>query len=181
MNYNIDVITNDKQKELEDAFHSINQGRTDFQLHNFVIGQHDTDSRRFMQCVMELQAKTFNLRRQLIQKRKLLKKIDNTVDLDDKELFKIDHEELELSLEGQVREWNTLYAIFKEMPKFTHEQIQEAEEEYWQLRLARQAQEDICATGRISIGNVDAMWQAKQIDHPGIKFIEDNKNKELSQ
>jgi hypothetical protein len=74
-----------------------------------------------------------------------------------------------------------LYAIFKEMPKFTHEQIQEAEEEYWQLRLARQAQEDICATGRISIGNVDAMWQAKQIDHPGIKFIEDNKNKELSQ
>lgn len=181
MDYTVDVITNDKKKELEDAFHAINQGRSDFQIHNFVIGQHDTDSRRFIQCVIELQAKTFNLRRQLIEKRKLLKKIESTSNIDEKELAVIDLEELELSLESQVREWNTLYAIFKAMPKFSHEEIQNSEEQYWQLRLARQAQEDILSSGRISVGNLDAMWQAKQIDHPGVTFIENHNKKELPQ
>lgn len=179
MGFEIETIVSDKRKELEAAFHAINQSRTNFQLENFVVGQHDTPTRQFQQCIMELQVKTFNLRRQMIEKRKLLKKIDTETDPDEKELLLISMEELELGLESQVREWNTLYAIFQSMPKFTYEEIQAGEEEYWGLRLARQAGEDVLAHGRIGIGNLDAMWQAKQIDHPGIKFIEENQKKQL--
>ena len=67
------------------------------------------------------------------------------------------------------------------MPKFTQQEFQDAEAEYWQLRLARQAQEDIMAHGRISVGNLDAMWQAKHIDNPAVAFIQQHEKKELTQ
>lgn len=176
----LDIINN-KRKELETAFHNINQSRTDFQIKNFVVGSHDTPTRQYQQCLMELHSKTYNLRRHIIERRKLVKKIDAEKDADDKELLCISLEELDFGIESEVREWNVLYGIFQEMPKYTFEDFQAGEEEYWQLRLARQAQEDLVAHGRISVGNLDAMWQAKQIDHPGIQFIETNQKKELPQ
>lgn len=181
MKYEIEAIVGDKRVELETAFHAINQGRSDFQLSNFVVGQHDTATRQYQQCVLELQLKTFTIRRMLVEKRKLEKKILAATDVDDKELDCITLEELTLNVEGQVREWNTLYAIFQSMPKFTHEQIQAGEQEYWGYRLARQAQEDITAHGRIGVGNLDAMWQAKQIENPALAFITANETKELAQ
>ena len=180
-NYKIEKIINEKKNELEAAFHSINQARSDYQIEHFVIGQHDTEPRRYNQCVLELQVRTFNLRRQMIEKRKLLKKIATTTDVDDKELILINLEEMELGLENQVREWNTLYNLFENMQKFTYEQIQLAENEYWNLRLARQAQEDIMSNGRIGTGNLDALWQAKHIDNPAIAFIEENNKNQLTQ
>lgn len=179
-NYKIEKIVNEKKNELEAAFHSINQSRSNYQIEHFVIGQHDTDSRKYSQCVLELQVRTFNLRRQIIEKRKLLKKIEDTTNIDDKELLYIDVEEMELALENQVREWNTLYNIFEAMPKFTYDQIQSGESEYWNLRLARQCQEDLMSQGRIGAGNIDALWQSKAIDNPAIEFIQENK-KQLTQ
>jgi hypothetical protein len=181
MEYKIDKIVNEKRTELEAAFHSINQARSNYQIEHFVVGQHDTEPRKYSQCVLELQVRTFNLRRQMVQKRQLLKKIASTTDIDEKELLTIDLEELELGLENQVREWNTLYNIFEAMPKFTYEQIQSGESEYWNLRLARQCQEDLLASGRIGVGNLDALWQSKAIENPAITFIEGNTKKELTQ
>jgi hypothetical protein len=179
MNYQIDKIINEKKNELEAAFHAINQARSNYQIQHFVVGQHDTEPRQYSQCVLELQVRTFNLRRQMVEKKKLLKKISATTDADEKELLGIDLEEMELGLENQVREWNVLYQIFSSMPKYTYEQIQSGEEEYWQLRLARQSQEEILAHGRIGVGNLDALWQSKAIDNPAIAFIEQHKKPEL--
>lgn len=181
MEYKIDKIVNEKRTELETAFHAINQARSNYQIKHFVVGQHDTEPRKYSQCVLELQVRTFNLRRQIVEKRKLLKKIAKSVDADEKELLTIDLEELELGLENQVREWNSLYNLFESMPKFSYEEIQNDEENYWQLRLARQSQEEILANGRIGVGNLDALWQSKAIDNPAISFIEQNSKKELTQ
>jgi hypothetical protein len=181
MEYQIDKIVNEKKSELEAAFHAINQARSNYQIEHFVVGQHDTAPRQYSQCVLELQVRTFNLRRQMVQKKQLLKKIASTTDQDEKELLTIDLEEMELGLENQVREWNTLYNIFEAMPKFTYEQIQSGEGEYWNLRLARQCQEDLLAQGRIGVGNLDALWQSKAIENPAITFIETNAKKELTQ
>ena len=180
MNTALDIINN-KRKELEQAFCSVNAGRSNYQIENFVIGTHDTATRQYQQCVIELQTKTYSIRRQIIEQRKMIKKFDNEKDADEKELFGISLEEMQMTLDSEVREWNTLYNIFQSMPKFTQQEFQDAEAEYWQLRLARQSQEDIMAHGRISVGNLDALWQAKHIDNPAVAFIQQNQKKELTQ
>ena len=86
----------------------------------------------------------------------------------------IDLENLHFAMQGAVREFNRYYEIFETLPKFTYEQMQDAEERYWQLRLARQAQCDIDASGRIGTGNHEALWQAGLIENPGHEFLERN-------
>ena len=92
--------------------------------------------------------------------RKLVKKFEAEQDLDDKELLQLDIEESTLSLLSQKREAGTLYSIYSSLPKFTYEQIQEAEAGYWQERLARQAQLDLDSHGRIGVGNLEALRMA---------------------
>ena len=43
--------------EMEDAFNAIQQPRTSYVLERFVVGQHDTDTQRYAQCVLEMQIK----------------------------------------------------------------------------------------------------------------------------
>jgi hypothetical protein len=154
-----EIIT-DKKDELYASFEAVCQSRSDYQLKHFVVQDHATPERRYLQAVIEMQAKVSNLRRAAISRRKLLKRIETETDPDDRELLEIELEELDLSVKGAVREFNTLYAIYKSMPKYKAEHIQEAEQEYWEDRLTRQATLDVIATGRIGVGNLNALRQA---------------------
>lgn len=148
------------KKELMGSIDAINQSRSNYQIERFVVGEHATVERQFMQCVLELQTKLSNIKKGRIQLRKLNKKLASEQDDDEKELISIDIEDLELSLKSQMREAGTLYAIYTSMPKFTYQELQQAEEKYWTLRLAKQAQLDVESTGRISVGNLDALRMA---------------------
>ena len=148
------------KQELVSSIEAISQGRSNYALINFVVGDHCPPERQFVQCVLELQVKLFNIKRDEIKLRKLAKKMEAEQDPDDKELAKLDIEELSLGILSQKREAGTLYSIYSALPKFTYQQIQEAEAGYWQERLARQAQLDIDANGRISVGNLDALRQS---------------------
>lgn len=190
MNTNINDI-NEKHNELHEAFLQIFQGRSNFQLDNFVVGMHTTPERQYAQCVLELQHKYYNIRRADIARRKLIKQIEDSTDEFEKEEKLIDLEEIEISIIGAIREFDHLYAIFQAMPKFNIEELEEGESKYWLERLSIQSQIDIESTGRISIGNYEALRQidlindhAKRfmqnlVDHPGLNTnvigIEDKK------
>jgi hypothetical protein len=148
------------KQELASSIEAISQSRSNFAITNFVVGDYTTPERQFSQCVLELQIKLFNIKRDEIKMRKLLKKMELEQDVDEKELLQLDVEELTISILSQKREAGTLYSIYSALPKFSYKQIQEAEEVYWQERLARQAQMDIASTGRIGVGNMDALRQA---------------------
>lgn len=153
------------ESDLSEAIRQIQQPRTDFQLKHFVIGQHDTEPRRWMQCVLELQTKLQVLKRFGIERRRMLRKILRlkTGDLDQQDeaaLLEIGVEELNLAALGAMREAGALYSIFKSFPRsYTRDELNAAEEEYWQKRLTRQARQEINATGAIGVGNQDALEQ----------------------
>jgi hypothetical protein len=196
---NIDISdVNNKHDELHDAFLQIFQGRSNFQLDNFVVGAHMTDERQYAQCVIELQHKYFNIRRADITRKKLIQEINECEDEFKKEEKVIDLQETEISIIGALREFYHLYEIFKNMPKFTAEQLETAESKYWLKRLTTQSQIDIESQGSIGPGNAEALRQIDLInghssrfmhlikDHPGVneivqkiaKEVEEDNNKE---
>jgi len=126
--------------EMEDAFNAIQQPRTAYVLERFVVGQHDTESQRYAQCVLEMQIKYDNLRRAKLNKRKLeikiaeLEKTGSEVDQIDADLIKIDLEEQDRAVLGALREFEALYKIWSRFPKkFTREEI-DANQEEWKKR-----------------------------------------------
>jgi len=158
------------ESELADAIQVIQQPRTEFQLRHFVVGQHDTEPRRWLQCVLELQIKVQNLKRAQIERRRMQRRRAtlHTVWMnerdedarDESEIIALDIAETDLAILGAMREAHALYAIFKSFPKcYTREELDAAEAEYWQKRLVRQARHEVNACGSIGTGNQDALEQ----------------------
>jgi hypothetical protein len=159
-----DLITK-FESELAGAIEAIQQPRTDFQLAHFVVGQHDTEPRRWWQCVLELQLKIQSLKRAQIERRRTMRRILELEagDLDARDeaaLLRLGIEETDLAIIGAVRETQALYAIFRSFPKsYTREELDDAEAEYWQKRLVRQARQEINSMGTIGVGNQDSLEQ----------------------
>lgn len=151
---------------MQDAFAAIQQPRSDYAIQNFVVGQHDTDTRKYSQCVIELQVKYGAIRRALLTERKLQIEIKKLLDSGDEiqqieaEEKQIDLDETRLAMQGAFREFECLYAIFRSFPKqFSHEELQAGEVEYWHKRLNRQAAQELLAGGRVGVGNQEALAQ----------------------
>jgi hypothetical protein len=167
---NIEII-NEKHKEIKNSFAEVFQGRSNFQIDNFVVGQHLSEERRYAQCVVELQSKYYNLRRYDIQRRRLLKEIETSEGFD-REEKELDLEQLDIGIVGQIREFDHLYRIYKSMPKFTYEELEVGEQKYWLERLSTQAQIDIEAHGTVSTGNAEALRQINLIKGHYDRFME---------
>ena len=151
------------ESELREAIYAIQQPRTDFQLRHFVVGQHDTDPRRWSQCVLELSLKIHLLKRAKIEcriaERKIAEMRAGGME-DEAELAELDLEQHDLAVIGAAREAETLYAIYKAFGRtYSHDELMAAEAEYWKARLARQAKHSLVATGRIGIGDLDSLQQ----------------------
>jgi hypothetical protein len=164
-----DVITK-CESELAGAIQAIQQPRTNFQLQHFVVGQHDTEPRRWWQCVLELQIKIQNLKRARIERRRMERRCAalhtlwmnerNEDARDESEIMALDMAEHDLAILGAMREAQALYAIFQSFPRsYTREDLDEAEAEYWRKRLVRQARHEVNACGSIGTGNQDSLEQ----------------------
>lgn len=181
MNYDIQLSEiADLIEELEGAFDEIQMARTPFQLEHFVIGYHVDDGQQYAQCVLEMSIKWQNLRRAKLHKRRLELEIERLIrhaeELEDggdwdalnraeqlrlkaaqKEIDKEDQDRAAL---GAVRELKSLYDIWKrKWPKkrYTREELNARQPEYWHKRALLQAQQDMQATGRIGVGNQDLL------------------------
>lgn len=175
-------------KEMETAFMEIQQPRTAYVLDKFVVGQHDTDETRYAQCVLELQVKYDNIRRAKLNKRKLQLKIEDLekkgteIDMIDADLVRIDIEEQDRAMLGALREFEALYKIWQSFPKkYTRNELDQNQPEYWQLRLQRQAYQDMQATGRIGVGNNEALRQIGMATVPELGHVRQVEKKYLSQ
>lgn len=160
-------------KDMEKAFDEIQQPRSEYVLQNFVVGQHDTLETQYSQCVLEMMVKYDNIRRAKLNKRKLTIKINeyeakNTeLDQIEADLLKIDLEEQDRAMLGALREFESLYKIWQSFPKkYTREDLDENQPIYWSKRLQRQAYQDMQATGRIGVGNHEALRQAGFVSVP---------------
>lgn len=169
------------------AFDVVCQPKSNFQIEKFVVGQHDTPERQYVQCVIQLHALVCNIkrgeinrRRKLIEIKSLEKETGELAELDLAEK-QVDLEQIEFSLKGALREFSCYFAILENFKEgFTYEEIQNGEANYWMMRLSRQSQCDRESTGRIGIGNREALWQAGFIPNPALKFMEENKHAKIN-
>jgi len=171
MNTSIEPIEQ-KYDELHEQFLEAFQGRSDFQISNFVVGAHKSPERQFAQCMAELQAKYFSIKRADINRRRLKHEIATgkcPFEIEEKEVAL---QELEIALTGALREFDTLYQIYQQLPKFKNQDLQEAERSYWLERIAEQAQRDIEATGTVGTGNAEALRQVGLIDGYSERFLQ---------
>lgn len=140
------------------------RSRSDFQIEHFVIGVHDTPEMQYRQVLIEAQDLIFKIEMAKLHEKKAMIEIKRLMDSND-EIDKIEAEEKRLGLamtqavlEGAKLELDALERIFQALPKFTSEQIEKNQPEYWQKRLKRQAEVDIVAAREgISAGNVQSL------------------------
>ena len=154
---------------IADAIAEVQQPRSRFQLIHFVIGQHDTPEMRFYQLCLELQDMGLKLRLAHLGVRKgeiEIARLEATGD----ELDAIEAEEKQIGLEqtlivvrGAEREMAVLTDLFDESQKFTRDEIEHAQPEYWQKRLTRQTNLQIMS-GNVGWAQLDSMRQVGLLD-----------------
>ena len=153
------------------AIQEVQQPRSRYQLEKFVVNQHDTEEMRYYQVLLELQSAYFGIRRLslTVQKSDIeiarLRATGDEIDeltAQEKELFT---EESRLALIGAQREWEHLLEIWGTFPhKYTREEIEIAQPDYWKLRLRRQAEIELIGSGRMTYGQVEAMRQTNDLE-----------------
>ncbi len=154
---------------ITEAIAEIQQPRSRYQLIHFVIGQHDTPEMRFYQLCLELQDMGFKLRTAQLSVRKTEIEIARLLETGD-ELDAIEAEEKEVGLEqtrivmrGAEREIAVLTDLFDESQKFTRDEIEHAQPEYWEKRLTRQTNLQIMSGG-VQWAQLDSMRQIGLLD-----------------
>jgi len=154
---------------ITDAIAEVQQQRSRFQLVHFVIGQHDTPEMRFYQLCLELQDMGYKLRLAALGVRKAEIKIARLIATGD-ELDAIEAEEKQVDLEqtrivmaGAEREVAVLTDLFDESQKFTRDEIEHAQPEYWQKRLTRQTNLQVMS-GNVGWAQLDSMRQIGLLD-----------------
>jgi hypothetical protein len=148
-----------KLRDLLDEMIELSQGRSDYALRHFVVGQHDLPARQRQQVLVELQGLMFELANITDEIR--LTEID--IEIIEAERRSMDNgkmnylqslefeklgieigkkkrsiEQQNILLAGRLQECETLYAILQEIPKADKNALEAQEEEYWYRRLNRQ-------------------------------------------
>ena len=154
---------------ITEAITEIQQPRSRYQLIHFVIGQHDTAEMRFYQLCLELQDMGYKLRVAQLGVRKAeveiarLEATGDDLDAIEAEEKQIGLEQTQIVMRGAERELAILTDLFDESQKFTRDEIEHAQPEYWQKRLTRQTNLQLMAGG-VQWAQLDSLRQAGMLD-----------------
>lgn len=145
----------------------VQQPRSRFQIERFVLGQHDTVEMQFYQLCLEIQSSIFSIKKVELDIKKATVR-SNQLKSSSDELEAIEAEEIELALVqtemvlfGAKRELDILLDIWSDFEhKFSRQEIEDNQAEYWHKRLIRQAESQALGQGSVDMGNIDALRQA---------------------
>jgi hypothetical protein len=159
-------------EEIEKAIAEVQQPRSRFQLEKFVLGQHATNEMRYYQICLELQDAIYKYKHAVISVKKAELKIARLRATGD-ELDELKAQEKELGLNqtrlamlGAQREMNHLLEIFDTFThKYTREEIEAAQPDYWQARLSNNAKAMLMGGSGVNAAHIEAMEQAGVLDN----------------
>ena len=155
--------------DIADAIAEVQQPRSRYQLIHFVIGQHDTPEMRYYQLCLELQDMGYKLRMAQLGVRKAeveiarLQATGDELDAIEAEEKQVGLEQTQIVMKGAEREVAILTDLFDESQKFTRDEIEHAQPEYWQKRLTRQTNLQLMA-GSVQWAQLDSLRQAGLLD-----------------
>jgi hypothetical protein len=159
-------------EEIEKAIAEIQQPRSRFQLERFVLGQHATPEMQYFQTLIELQDLMYKHKLAVIQQKKTELKIAK-LRSSDNELDELKAQELDLGLQqtnlaiiGVQREIAHLIDIWNSFDKkYTREEIELAQPDYWQARLTNNAKAMLMGGSGVNYAHIEAMEQAGVLDN----------------
>jgi hypothetical protein len=170
------------------ALFEIQKPRTRFQLEKFVSGQHDTEPQRYKQVLLEIQSLLYSIKMATLEIKQAELQVQRLRATGD-EIDEIEAQKRELGIEqsqyvfvGAQRELKDLIEMWESFPhKYTNEEIEQDQEEYWAARLLRQAQlEAMGSEGKITWSALDALRQIGKLDiDEEIAYLEEQKLKEI--
>jgi hypothetical protein len=171
--------------DIEAAIAEVQQPRSRFQLERFVLGQHATKEMQYYQVCLELQDMMYKYKLAEINKKKTELKIAKLRSKGD-DLSELKAQGLELGLAqtnlavlGAERELAHLIDIWNTFEhKYTRDEIEQAQPDYWQARLTNNAKAMIMSGSGVNPAHIEAMEQAGVLDS-FVQAVEDHK-KELS-
>ena len=157
--------------ELDKAIAEVQQPRSRFQLERFVLGQHATPEMKYYQTVIELQDMIYKYKVAEIGVKKAEVKIAKLRKTKD-ELDELKAQEIELGLVqtrftmvGAEREISHLIDIWNGFEKkYTRNEIEQAQPEYWQARLTNNAKAMLMGGSGVNAAHIEAMEQAGVLD-----------------
>lgn len=146
----------------------LQQNRSNYTLEKFVVCQHDTLGRQrkqvldelmgilegLNQCVVAYELAQIDIEELQEPVKNKFEKRRNEIKLREKER---ELRFIELRITGLLREGNYLLSLLEKIPKYTREELEEEEPEYWEKRLSRQATLMQMFGG--NMGNVDAILE----------------------
>jgi predicted transcriptional regulator len=157
--------------KIELAIAEVQQPRSRFQLERFVLGQHATPEMQYYQTVIELQDMIYKYKLAQIAVKKTEAKIAKLRSTGD-EIDELKAQEKELGLAqtqftmlGAERELKHLMEIFDSFQhKYTREEIEAAQPDYWQARLTNNAKAMLMGGSGVNAAHIEAMEQAGVLD-----------------
>ena len=157
--------------EIEQAIAEVQQPRSRFQLERFVLGQHATAEMQYYQTCIELQDMIHKYKLAEINKKKTDLKIARLRSTGD-ELDELKAQEIELGQEqtkfaviGAQRELAHLIDIWESFQhKYTRQEIEAAQPDYWQARLTNNAKAMLMGGATVNPAHIEAMEQAGVLD-----------------
>jgi hypothetical protein len=173
-------ILNVNVADMLSAFDEIQMPRTEYHLKKLLIGSGDTEADRYAHCVLEMMVKWDDLR--LVKLHVEIKEIEiaeliekgDKVSLLNAEIKKIELEQTNRARLGAMREFKALYRMWLEYPhKYTRNEMDADQPEYWNRRITRQVNQDILATGRVGQGNQDMLRALGKSTIPALDVIRD--------
>ena len=153
------------------AMAEVQQARSNFQIEKFVVNQHDTDEMRYQQTVIELQQLYYTIKTVSLEMKKTEIEINKLRATGD-EIDELDAQIKELGLEqtrlvgiGAFRELDQLLKIYNSFEhKFTREEIEAAQPDYWNKRLSRQATLEAIGGTQAQAAHLDSLRQIGAIE-----------------
>lgn len=146
-------------------------GNSVFQIMNFISSE-ETSERSYRKILLQLDQKEkamkecyFRRKRKEIDIKEINLKLQNKkIKNFERERLEVDLEETEYSLEEEIKliedciiEIEAYKKILEKLPEFTREDFENAENEYWKLRLLNNANRELISTGVVGIGTIESL------------------------
>lgn len=145
---------------IERDFDTVAMPRSAYTLDRLVVKVHEHPTQQWIQAVIELRVKYYEIRKTLLHIKRAQRDFDAATDEIERELKELEIEQLQWYIRCCWNEFEALLTIYQAMPGYTRDEIEAAQPEYWHNRLTKQANFDLASTGRIGQGNLEALRQA---------------------
>lgn len=171
--------------DIKDAIKEIKQSRSRYQIEKFVVGQHHSPEMQYYQLCVEMNGLINTIEETKLRIQKVeaeceeLRETGKKSDAIEAKIKERSIEELENHILGSERELAFMKELFEQYPKYTREDIEAAQPEYWETRLTRVAQlQMLSAQGGVDWAQLEAIYQANIMEKaleqiPNMSFIED--------